>query len=296
MFFDQSSWCAKKISVAEDPDGRSPQRVGGAQVAKGRICIEPVDDVSATEHDERLEWRQRSEVKNKTWIYALAFLTVINVNLLWLKVGIQLLQWCPVTARGRIPVEEWERHPSLQVPGRFGLVLSCFLSNDERVDSSVQIFSPDRVLYLPLSQQSRNANVASRTWRKWLAAGIWFFVNVEHSITGSVSCYCLLASHSHVAHLFVFLPLPSRRPRRLVLLALPQRDGRDASEHLRANRGQQRCHPGVLQRCSDPIVAVQPFPGGRVASRVYGLNHHNVQRSFQTHIQLWTKLCFGRFI
>lgn len=46
--------------------------------------------------------------------------------------GIQLLQWCPATARRWIPVEEWEGHSSLQVPGRFWLVLICFLSNNKK--------------------------------------------------------------------------------------------------------------------------------------------------------------------
>lgn len=143
--------------MAEDPDGSLPQRVDSAQAAKGRICVEPVDDVSTTEHDERLQWRQRSEVRAATLVsLTCSDSYLINVNLLWLKVGIQLLQRGPATARGRIPVEEWESHSGLQVPGGFGLVLLCFLSNDKTVDGSSNIFSEGRLLFAPPTKQKSN--------------------------------------------------------------------------------------------------------------------------------------------
>lgn len=70
--------------------------------------------------------------------------------------GIQLLQWGPATASWWIPIEEWEGHSSLQVPGRFGLVLICSLSNDEIVDCSSQIFSQGRVLFArPTKQKNK---------------------------------------------------------------------------------------------------------------------------------------------
>lgn len=133
--------------------------------------------------------------------------------------GVQLLQRCPATARGWIPVEVWESHSSLQVPGRFGLVLIRLLSNDKTVDGLLLEFFSLNIIFQKFSV-------------------------------------------SRVAHLFVFLPPPSRR--RFILLDLLQRGGGEASEHFRASRGQQRCHPGVFQRCSDPIVSVQPFPGGGI--------------------------------
>lgn len=45
----------------EDPDGAGPQRVEGAQQVAGRISIEPVDDVSFTEHNECLQTHSRHE-------------------------------------------------------------------------------------------------------------------------------------------------------------------------------------------------------------------------------------------
>lgn len=48
--------------MAENLDGDGPD--GGTYDVKGRLGVKPLDDVSFTEHDERLEGRQRSEVRH----------------------------------------------------------------------------------------------------------------------------------------------------------------------------------------------------------------------------------------
>lgn len=48
--------------MAEDLDGDGPG--GGTYDVKGRLGVKPLDDVSFTKHDERLQWRRRSEVRH----------------------------------------------------------------------------------------------------------------------------------------------------------------------------------------------------------------------------------------
>lgn len=129
---------------------------------------------------------QRSDTLPQHNSRALAFLYFINVNLLWPKVGIQLLQWCPAMAPGWIPVEEWEGHSSLQVPGRFGFVLICFLSNDNDRGR----FKPHlqwRPSFIGTNSQSEKSNAASYTCNFFFST---FVSNVYSTLTGSVSCYC----------------------------------------------------------------------------------------------------------
>lgn len=54
---------SEKIWVSQDLDGQSPQRVQWAENVAGLMGIEPVDDLSFTEDNERLQVRYRSEVK-----------------------------------------------------------------------------------------------------------------------------------------------------------------------------------------------------------------------------------------
>lgn len=47
--------------MIEDVDGEVPQRAEWTQQATGRLGIKPLDDVSSTERDERLQVRHGSE-------------------------------------------------------------------------------------------------------------------------------------------------------------------------------------------------------------------------------------------
>lgn len=71
-------------------------------------------------------------------------------------------------ARGRIPIEEWEGLPSLQLPCRFGMVLVYFLSIQDMVTQSGQVF---------------NCQVEARTFR--ILHGSW--INFEREAAASLA-------------------------------------------------------------------------------------------------------------
>lgn len=60
--------------MGENLDGRVPD--GGTYDVKGRLGVKPLDDVSFTEHDKRLQGRQRSEVRHTLLLF---FLTSDNM-------------------------------------------------------------------------------------------------------------------------------------------------------------------------------------------------------------------------